>query len=81
MTNRDRNSPACSSVRVGRWAISIAVPFRDARYLTVAIFPGGGCRLDRPTWSRLNDELLLDLRVDLCPDRKHVDENAHSAPG
>src|SRR5579859_1740092 len=90
MTNRERNSLTCSSVRVGRWAISTVTslprrPLYDGRDLYFDPFPGGGSR--RPgqvvTNGRallrvvLDDELLLDLGVDLRLDRERVDQDAH----
>ncbi len=92
MTNLDRKSSAGSSVRVGRWAMSMATPFRDARYMTVATSCGGHlCR--RPPgrahtgWPgkfllpllrvQLHNELLLDLRINLGPGRKRVHEDPH----
>src|SRR6266536_2586749 len=41
MTNLDRNSLTWSSLRLGRWAMSIAVPSRAARHMTVATFADG----------------------------------------
>src|SRR6266536_2502600 len=82
ITNRERNSSTCSSVRAGRWAMSIFVPFRDARYMTVAIF----VTAKRAPVARsatlllrvkLNDELFLNLRVDLCARRERVHEDSH----
>src|SRR5215469_1588142 len=40
MTNRERNSSTCSSARPGRCAISMVLPFRAARYMTVALAAG-----------------------------------------
>src|SRR5260370_9549915 len=41
MTNLDRNSSICSSARPGRWAMSMTLPFRAARYMTAASLAGG----------------------------------------
>src|SRR6266516_1025863 len=57
--------------------MSIFLPFRDARYLTVAILHCGE-RLAAVTLLRvkLDDELLLNLCVDLGARWKRVDEDA-----
>src|SRR5438876_1857704 len=63
MTNLDRKSSTGSSVRVGRWAMSIFTPFRGARYLT----PRSDLTATRPPnfllRVQLHDELLLHLGV------------------
>src|SRR5579859_3559600 len=62
--------------------MSIVLPFRDARYMTSQCLPPG----DDPPGTpgdpgllrvELDDQLFLDLRVDLGPDRQRVDQDAH----
>src|SRR5215472_3582988 len=91
MMNLDRKSSTGSSVRVGRCAISMVTPFRDARYMTVATYatatcrhtPGprrapGPCKLLLPLLRiQLDDELLGHLGVDLRPGRQRVHEHPH----
>src|SRR5580693_7662957 len=62
--------------------MSIVLPFRDARYMTSQCLPPG----DDPPGTpgdpgllrvELDDQLFLDLRVDMGPDRQPVDHDAH----
>src|ERR1035438_1036985 len=89
MTNLDLNSSTCSSVRVGRWAISITTPIsRDTRYLMSRFLLTANrrrCR-GRPAVGgpgmvllrvQLDDELLLNLGIDLGPDRERVNQDTH----
>src|ERR1022692_212383 len=89
MTNLDRNSSTGSSVRLGRWAVGMALPFRAPRFLTVAT-SAGGCLPAGAVARRccggpaggllrveLDDELFLDLGVDLRPDRECMNEDTH----
>src|SRR5215467_13124249 len=85
MTNLDRNSSTASSVSVGRWAMSMTTPFRDARYMTprsAAASAAAARRWMRPDLIlllrvQLDDELLLYLRVDLGTARQGVHQHAH----
>src|SRR4029077_7033620 len=89
MTNLDLNSSTCSSARPGRWAMSMTLPFRAARYMTVATMAGviaiqqqAGRGIVRPAGSWLlrvvlDDELFLDDGVDLRADRQGVDQHPH----
>src|ERR1700735_3203004 len=90
MMNRDLNSPTCSSVSPGRWAMSMTFPFRAARYMTVATATGvaairaAGRVAARPASLllrvELDDELFLDERVNLRPDRERVHPHPHLVP-
>src|SRR6516225_4041491 len=83
MTNLDRNSSTDSSVRVGRWAMSMTTPFRGARYMTPRSPPPAGPwlraagRVPALLRVQLDDELLLYLRVDLGARRHGMHEHAH----
>src|SRR6266566_7387176 len=64
--------------------MSIFLPFRDARYLTVAILLNAlsvaAVHTPPPTLLLrvvLDDELFLDLSVDLGTGRQGVDQDAH----
>src|SRR5215471_4090737 len=66
--------------------MSMVIPFRDARYMTIASggpaarLPcrhPGGATVTRLLRVELDDELFLDLGVDLGPDRQRVDQDAH----
>src|SRR5215472_4156252 len=71
MTNLDRKSSTGSSVRVGRWAMSISYPFPRRPLFDAATFSYFLLRV------QLDDELFLHLRVDLGPGRQGVDEDPH----
>src|ERR1700761_764291 len=69
----------CPSFSRGARYLTLASSFRDARYLT-----SRWCRRPdgrrRSCWLlrvKLNDELLLDLRVDLRAHRQRVNQDAH----
>src|SRR5262252_5242371 len=83
MTNLDRNSSTASSVRVGRWAMSMTTPLRGARYMTPRSPPAAGPRLRAAgrvlalLRVQLDDELFLHLSVDLGTRRHGMHQHAH----
>src|SRR4051812_34237411 len=73
MMNFDRYSLTESSVSVGRWVMSkVFLQCSGARYMTPEVDCCGLVRLLRV---ELDDELLLDRRVDDLPGRKRVHED------
>src|SRR5580698_3611681 len=81
MTNLDLNSSTWSSVRLGRWAMSMAVPFRAARYLTVTTSADGCLPAGATARRRVRraSRVLLGVELDdeLLLDREGVNENTH----
>src|SRR6516164_7188032 len=88
MTNLDRNSSTDSSVKVGRWAMSMTTPLRDARYMTPRSSAAAVVAAAWPAPSaagpvlallrvQLDDELLLHLGIDLGAGWQGMHQHAH----
>src|SRR5918997_4047960 len=82
MVNRERVSLSDSSERLGRWLMSTCFFFLSGHPLYDARLTGAG-QIDRhpvPLLGvELDDQLLLDLRVDDLTRRERVDQDLHLA--
>src|SRR3982751_2760277 len=81
MVNRERVSLSDSSERVGRWLMSTQFFFLSGHPLFDARLSGAGLvagtRVQLLLRVELDDQLLLDLRVDDSAGRDGVDQDLH----